>query len=64
MNQGELMQKQRIRINVSTTAKGKAQFDVTVEAIDENPEFLRGLLAESLEIAKKTAIESGFELAG
>ena len=61
MNIDESMKKQRIRINVSTTAKGKAQFDITVEMLDEEPEAFRKLLTDSFAVAKETAKEAGFE---
>ena len=63
MLQERTMEKQRIRINISTTAKGKAQIDVTVEMIDESPEEIKKLLIETLEITKTSCKDSGFELA-
>lgn len=63
MLQEKTLEKQRIRINISTTAKGKAQIDATVEMIDENPEEVKKLLIETLEVAKASCKEAGFELA-
>lgn len=61
MDNNEAMKKQRIRINISTSAKGKSQFDITVEMFDEDPEAFRKLLTDSFNVAKETAKNAGFE---
>lgn len=63
MAEERFIEKQRVRANISTTAKGKAQFDITAEIVDTEPEALEKLLKESLAIAMKIAKDAGFEKA-
>lgn len=53
----------RIRLNVTTNAKGNSQFDVTVEIFEANPGRACALLAETLDRAKITAVAAGFPVA-
>lgn len=53
----------RIRLNVTTNAKGNSQFDVTVEIFEADPGRACALLAETLERAMVTAVAAGFPVA-
>lgn len=53
----------RVRINVSTSAKGKAQLDITVEQSTVTAEELRSTLNEAFKVARETAEQSGFPVA-
>lgn len=63
MAEERFVEKKRVRTNISTNAKGRAQFDITVEVVDDEVGQLKTLLEESLEIAKTVAKDSGFEIA-
>jgi hypothetical protein len=53
----------RTRVNVSTIAKGLAQFDITVELIDTDDSLLKPKLEEAFKVAKEVALKSGFKIA-
>lgn len=54
----------RTRVNVSTTAKGLAQIDVTVELNDGTAEEITTMLDEAIKLTKQTVESNGFTLAG
>jgi hypothetical protein len=60
----EAAKNNRTRVNISTNAKGQAQFDVTVELIDSDDSLLRPKLEEAISIAKEVAKSAGFGIAG
>lgn len=53
----------RVRINISTSAKGKAQLDITVEQSTMLSEELRNTLEEAFKVARETAEKNGFPVA-
>ena len=60
----EATKNNRTRVNISTNAKGQAQFDVTVELIDSDDSLLRPKLEEAINTAKEVARSAGFGIAG
>ena len=60
----EATKNNRIRVNISTNAKGQAQFDVTVELVDADDSLLRPKLEEAISTAKEVAKSAGFGIAG
>jgi LDH2 family malate/lactate/ureidoglycolate dehydrogenase len=60
----EITKNNRIRVNISTNAKGQAQFDVTVELVDADDSLLRPKLEEAISTAKEVAKSAGFGIAG
>ena len=60
----EITKNNRIRVNISTNAKGQAQLDVTVELVDADDSLLRPKLEEAISTAKEVAKSAGFGIAG
>jgi LDH2 family malate/lactate/ureidoglycolate dehydrogenase len=60
----EITKNNRIRVNISTNAKGQAQFDVTVELVDADDSLLKPKLEEAINTAKEVAKSAGFGIAG
>lgn len=54
----------RTRVNVSTTAKGLAQIDVTVELNDGTAEEIQTMLDDTIKLVKRTIADNGLTLAG
>ncbi len=54
----------RTRVNMSTTAKGLAQVDITVELSDGTAEEITTMLDEAIKLTKQTVESNGFTLAG
>jgi len=53
----------RTRVNVSTTAKGKAQIDVTVEIVDGTVAEVGAMLNDAIKMVKQTITENDLTMA-